>query len=227
MIKLSKRLQTIANYIEDENKIIDIGCDHAYLSIYLVLNKKNIKVIASDINQNAYNIALNNVKKEKLENIITLRLGNGLEVVSKDEIDTIIISGLGSMTIVGILKNGIDKLANIKTIIIQSNTDLYYLRKNITKLNYYIAKEETIKENGQYYTIIVFKKGNHHYSNDDLLFGPLSLKKDDQNFKNMTLENYQKLKKINENISSSKIIIKTKMYLKIKKVKKILKRLSS
>ena len=191
------------------------------------LNKKNIKVIASDINQNAYNIALNNVKKEKLENIITLRLGNGLEVVSKDEIDTIIISGLGSMTIVGILKNSIDKLANVKTIIIQSNTDLYYLRKNITKLNYYIAKEETIKENGQYYTIIVFKKGNHHYSNDDLLFGPLSLKKDDQNFKNMTLENYQKLKKINENISSSKIIIKTKMHLKIKKVKKILKRLSS
>ena len=227
MIKLSKRLQTIANYIEDGNKIIDIGCDHAYLSIYQTLNKKNIKVIASDINQNAYNIALNNVKNEKLENIITLRLGNGLEVVTKDEIDTIIISGLGSMTIVGILKNGIDKLANVKTIIIQSNTDLYYLRKNITKLNYYIAKEETIKENGQYYTIIVFKKGNHHYSNDDLLFGPLSLKKDDQNFKNMTLENYQKLKKINENISSSKIIIKTKMHLKIKKVKKILKRLSS
>ena len=227
MIKLSKRLQTIANYIEDGNKIIDIGCDHAYLSIYLALNKKNIKVIASDINQNAYNIALNNVKNEKLENIITLRLGNGLEVVTKDEIDTIIISGLGSMTIVGILKNGIDKLANVKTIIIQSNTDLYYLRKNITKLNYYIAKEETIKENGQYYTIIVFKKGNNHYSNDDLLFGPLSLKKDDQNFKNMTLENYQKLKKINENISSSKIIIKTKMHLKIKKVKKILKRLSS
>ena len=47
------------------------------------------------------------------------------------------------------------------------------------------------------------------------------------NFKNMTLENYQKLKKINENISSSKIIIKTKMHLKIKKVKKILKSLSS
>ena len=46
MIKLSKRLQTIANYIEDGNKIIDIGCDHAYLSIYLALNKKNIKVIA-------------------------------------------------------------------------------------------------------------------------------------------------------------------------------------
>ena len=74
------------------------------------------------------------------------------------------------MTIVGILKNGIDKLANVKTIIIQSNTDLYYLRKNITKLNYYIIKEEAIKENGQYYTIIVFKKGNHHYSNDCLLY---------------------------------------------------------
>ena len=76
----------------------------------LLKHKKNIKVIASDINQNAYNIALNNVKKEKLENIITLRLGNGLEVVTKDEIDTIIISGLGSMTIVGILKNGIESI---------------------------------------------------------------------------------------------------------------------
>lgn len=45
MIKLSKRLQTIANYIEDGNKIIDIGCDHAYLSIYLALNKKISKLL--------------------------------------------------------------------------------------------------------------------------------------------------------------------------------------
>ena len=46
MIKLSKRLEVVASFIQDNSKIIDIGCDHGLLSIYLAGIYKNIKIIA-------------------------------------------------------------------------------------------------------------------------------------------------------------------------------------
>ena len=134
MNKLSKRLEVISSFIEDNSRVIDIGCDHGLLSIYLVNKYKNIKVIASDINRNALDTAINNIKKEGLDSRIETRLGNGLDVVSSDEIDTIVIAGMGANTIVGILKYAPDKLVNVNNIIIQSNTDLYFLRKNVTKM---------------------------------------------------------------------------------------------
>ena len=48
---------------------------------------------------------------------------------------------MGANTIVGILKYSTSKLSNVNNIIIQSNTDLYFLRKNITSLGYYIEDE--------------------------------------------------------------------------------------
>ena len=108
MIKLSKRLSCIADYVDDNYSIVDIGCDHALLDIYLVQTRKNIKIIASDINQNALNNAILNIKKYKLENNITTVLSNGLDNIDMLGINTIVISGMGSHTIVGILYNNLN-----------------------------------------------------------------------------------------------------------------------
>ena len=122
MNKLSKRLEVVASYVEDNSKVIDIGCDHGFLSIYLAEKYKNIKIIASDINENALNSAIANIKEAKETKKIDVRLGNGLDVVANpSEIDTVVIAGMGSNTIVGILKYDREKLANVKNIIIQSN----------------------------------------------------------------------------------------------------------
>ena len=53
---------------------------------------------------------------------------------------------MGSNTIVGILKYARNKLTYVKDIIVQSNTDLYFLRKNIVSLGYYIADETLVKD---------------------------------------------------------------------------------
>ena len=170
MNKLSKRLQVVADYIEDNSKIIDIGCDHGLLSIYLANKYDNVKIIASDVNKNALGFAINNIEKSKLNDRIETRLGNGLDVVSADEIDTVIIAGMGSNTIVGILKYSRDKLVNVNNIIVQSNTDLYFLRKNITSIGYYIEEELLVEDKGIIYTVIKFKKGKKRYSYKELYF---------------------------------------------------------
>ena len=134
MIKISKRLEAISSLIPINSKIIDIGCDHAMLDIYLYQKGISNKIIASDINNNALNNAKNNIKKYKLDKHIKTRLGSGLEPLTKeDNIDTIIISGMGTYTITSFLKKDKNKLENINTLIIQSNTKLALLRKEIIK----------------------------------------------------------------------------------------------
>ena len=70
MINLSKRLKKIADYIPENSRIVDIGCDHALLDIYLVQTKKTNQIIASDINPNALKNAKKNIKKYNLEDKI-------------------------------------------------------------------------------------------------------------------------------------------------------------
>ncbi len=182
MNKLSKRLEVVSSYINDNSKIIDIGCDHGLLSIYLAKKYDNIKIIASDVNKNALGTAIENIKKEHLDGRIETRLGSGLEVVTPEEIDTVVIAGMGANTIVGILKYSKDKLINVKDIIIQSNTDLYFLRKNVTKLGYYIADETLVEDANIIYTVIKFSKGKKRYNYKELYLGPILIKKNDNLF---------------------------------------------
>lgn len=216
MIKLSKRLEAISSLVPNNSKIIDIGCDHGLLDIYLYQQKKCSKIIASDINESALNNAKENIKKNKLEQKIETRLGNGLDTLKEsDDINTIVISGMGAHTAVGILKNNLDKLKKINTIIIQSNTKLEFLRKEVTKLNYLIDDELLIEDNKKMYTIIKFVKGKRKYNKKELYFGPILLKK---NTKLFQINNQKELDKLNLLL---KMLPKNKMLDRCKIKKKI------
>lgn len=223
MNKLSKRLAVISSFIEDNSKVIDIGCDHGLLSIYLVNKYKNIRVIASDINKNALDTAINNIKKEGLDSRIETRLGNGLDVVSSDEIDTIVIAGMGANTIVGILKYAPDKLVNVNNIIIQSNTDLYFLRKNITSLGYYIEDEILVEDKNIIYTVIKFNKGKRRYNYKELYLGPVLTTKNNDLFEKKCNKELTTLKLILKNINSGHYLYRLKIKRNIKILEDVLK----
>lgn len=203
MNKLSKRLKAIANFVCDNTQIVDIGCDHGLLDIYLAKNRDNVKIIASDINQNALNNAVINVNKYKLNDIIECRLSDGLDKIGKDEINTIIISGMGAHTIVGILYKGMKKLKNVDNIIVQSNNNMDFLRYKLTKLGYYIIDECLVEDSKIIYTIIKFKKGFRIYSYKKLYFGPILLKKQDSLFKEKCLNDLEKLQTLYKLIPKS------------------------
>ena len=118
---LNKRLQTLSAFINDNEHVLDIGCDHGLLGIYLCLNRKNIKVISSDINEKPLQVAKDNVINYHLEKQIEVKLGDGLETISND-IDTIVISGMGATNIINILQN-INDYPNVKKLILSPNND--------------------------------------------------------------------------------------------------------
>ena len=217
MIKISKRLEAISSLIPVNSNVIDVGCDHALLDIYLYQNKISSKIIASDINKNALNNAIENIKKCHLEKYIETRLGEGLDTLTnEDNIDTIIISGMGTNTIIDILKSNQKKLANIKNIIIQSNTQVPILRKELTKLNYKIDNEIIIIDNKKTYIIIKFIKGYQKYTKKELYFGPILIKNNSKLFQEYTKKELTKLKLFLKMIPNNRSLERYKMKKEIR-----------
>lgn len=223
MSKLSKRLEVVASFIDDNDKsVIDIGCDHGLLSIYLANKFDNLKIIASDVNNNALESARRNVSKYKLEDRIDIRLGSGISVIKdKDDIDTIVIAGMGANTIIGFLKYSQDKLKNINKIIIQSNTDLYFLRKNMVGMGYYIDDEELVCDKNIIYTVIVFKKGRKRYSYKELYLGPILLKNNSSLFRDKCNKELKNNVMILNNIGSGHYLYKLKLKRNVNILKNI------
>lgn len=173
-MKINERLKLIGDLVEDKQTTLDIGCDHALLDIYLVKKNKNSKVIASDVKEGPLEQARLNIKREKLDNQIELRLGNGLDTYTND-INCVIISGMGGLNIIGILKNNLKIAKQIDTFILSPNNYLEEVKRFCCKIGFYIANEKLVKDKKFIYQVIVFKKGKKKYTNKEYFFGPILL----------------------------------------------------
>ena len=220
-MKISSRLKLIASFVDDNSHVIDVGCDHALLDIFLVQTKTNIKVIASDVNKGPLEGARKNISLYNLENKIEIKLDDGIRGINQDT-DTIIISGLGGETIIDILKEDISRLKNIKTIILSPHSDIYDVRKEIISLGYKIENEIFTYEQNKPYTIIKFIKGKENYTDDELYFGPIILKNRNEYFYKYYNELNKKNKKILENIPSNNILLKKEKEEEIFRIENIL-----
>ena len=175
-MKINDRLKKIGDLVEANSFCLDVGCDHALLDIYLVKKDKNIKAIASDVAEGPVDSAKQNIKRERLENKIEVRLGDGLDTYS-DEVNTIIISGMGGRNMIGIFKRHLEVLKKVDTIILSPNNYQIDVKRFLVSNGFYIENEEFVKDKKFIYQIIVFKKGKKHYTRKEFFFGPIYLEK--------------------------------------------------
>lgn len=183
-MKLTKRMQAIAKLVNKDEKVIDIGTDHAYVPIYLYLNNITHNITATDISKKVLENTYNNLKKYNLENEIKLIMSDGFENVN-DNYDIAIISGMGAHTIIKILSN--NTLPN--KLIIESNNEHYLIRKYLNEINYKLEKEYVILDNNKYYLIMYYIKGNEVLSKNDLLIG----KHNNKEYFDYLIDKYSKL----------------------------------
>ncbi len=101
---LSKRLSAAASLVSDGAIVADIGTDHAYIPINLVLSGKASYAIASDVNEGPIAIAKENIEKYGVSDKIAVRVTNGLDGIEQYKPDCILICGMGGELIVNILK---------------------------------------------------------------------------------------------------------------------------
>lgn len=160
------RIESIYSFIDKNDKVVDVGCDQAKLGIMLA--KSNIKSIASDISINVILRAKEDINKLGYSNYIDLRVSDGLSNIKEGEADTVVLSGMGTHTILEILNN--TKL-RFKKVITISNNYHDILRTKMNDLNYKIDRELIIKENNKYYNLILFKEGNNDLKRKEILLG--------------------------------------------------------
>lgn len=220
-MNLDNRLKRITDFIPSDSYILDVGCDHALLDIYLALNRNNVKLIASDINENPLKIAKENIKKYNLEDKITLEKADGVSKIN-DEVDTVVIAGMGTSTINDIINNDLKKLKNVKKIIISSHTSSFELRENMNKKGFKIIDEAVVFDKGKYYEIIVYSNGYEKLSKLDMKYGPIISKRKDEITKAYFNERYLKLIEIYKKIPNGNKKLKDDLNKKIKEIKKFL-----
>ena len=157
-MKINDRLKKVGDLVDTNSSILDIGCDHALLDIYLVNNKKVEKAIASDVKEGPLKNAKENLKKYQLEDKIELRLGDGLDTYT-DDIDTVIVSGMGGRTIIGMFKYKPSIVKKINTLILSPNNYQEDVRRFFTSIGFYIEEESLVKEGKIIYQIEKLKRG--------------------------------------------------------------------
>lgn len=180
-VELSKRMQAVADMVTPGNRVCDVGCDHGYVSIYLVQEGIAPKVLAMDVNKGPLMRAGEHVKRYEAEDYIELRLSDGLTAYRIGEADTLLCAGMGGRLMMDILDREPDKTKDFGELILQPQSDVKLFRKYLREKGYIIQKETMILEEGKYYPMMkVVLSGKvadetKDYELEDLL-GPLLLK---------------------------------------------------
>lgn len=155
MIKLSERLQKIADFIDPGESIADIGTDHGFLPIALWEQEKSPKVILSDINSGPLEKARYNISKHFPEKQFDIRIGNGIRTISPSEVDNIVIAGMGGLLIAEILGDDLEKSKSYKKLILQPRNAQNKLRAWLLENGFTICDEVLVRERKYLCEIIV------------------------------------------------------------------------
>ena len=129
-IRLDQRLTAIANLV-DYGKVADVGCDHGKLGYYLVSTDRASEVIATDISKPSLDKAKELAFENGVAHVMQTRLCDGLGAVCSEEVDTVIVAGLGGDVISGILQRAREEGKTFGSFILSPNTHPEKVRKEI------------------------------------------------------------------------------------------------
>ncbi len=150
---LSSRLGTVANLVCSGTKLVDIGTDHGYLPVKLLLDGEINSAIATDLREKPLNQAKKLAARYGVSDLISFRLGNGLSCVEKEETETVVIAGMGGETISAMLQDA-PWTKEETVLLVQPMTSIPKLRKWFQENGYNIRQELVAQEGKKFYVIL-------------------------------------------------------------------------
>ena len=178
-MQLSLRLSAIAEMVTQGNRLVDVGCDHGYLPVYLIQEKRIPSAIAADVGKGPLSRAQEHISQYGLDKYIETRLSDGLREIKKGEGDTLVIAGMGGPLMERILTDGKEALCGFKELILQPQSDIGHVRRFLFGNGYQIIREDSVLEEGKFYFIMKAVQGirNPVWTEEEIEFGGLLLEK--------------------------------------------------
>ena len=154
-LPISDRLLACANFVGRGDRVADIGCDHGYLSIYLLTQGIARSCIASDVNEGPLQSAQRNARKFGVANRIEFFQSDGVQNIPRD-FDCMVCAGMGADTIMSIIAHAYDDwLADSKyRLILQCQSKRPELRRWLYDKGFRINRETLAKDGKFVYSIM-------------------------------------------------------------------------
>lgn len=153
-LPMSERMLAVADMVTRGNRVCDVGCDHGYVSIYLVEQGISPMALAMDINKGPLALADKNIRERGLHNKIATRLSDGITEYTKDEADTLLIAGMGGPLICSILSKDRELTHSFKELVLSPQSEIMETRIFLSQEGYRIVDENMVYEDDKYYAII-------------------------------------------------------------------------
>ena len=127
-VQISRRLGAIADLVTQGNRLVDVGCDHGYLPVYLKLEGRIPSAIATDVAEGPLSRAREHIEQYGLGSYIETRRCDGLADVGHGEGNTLVIAGMGGPLMERILEDGRSIWDDFQEMILQPQSDIPHFR---------------------------------------------------------------------------------------------------
>ena len=152
-LPLSERLLACAGFISPGDRVADVGCDHGYLGIHLLMNGTADSVIASDVNEGPLQSAMRNAQKYGVADKMKFYLSDGVRNIPRD-FDSLVCAGMGGDTMIHILESA-PWLKNEKyRMILQCQSKTPMLRQYLSRQGWRITEETVLRDGRFLYTVM-------------------------------------------------------------------------
>lgn len=140
--------------VSPHSRVADIGCDHGYVSIYLIEKGIAEQVIAMDVKEGPLRRAREHIREAGFDAYIETRLSDGAAALLENEADTAVLSGMGGRLMVRILKEAAEKTGKFEELVLQPQSEIFKVREFLIEDGYRIVLEDMVLEEGKFYQVI-------------------------------------------------------------------------
>ena len=148
---LSNRMQALTDMVTPGTVITDVGCDHGFVSVYLVQRGLSPRVIAMDVRSGPLERAREHIREYGLQDRIETRLSDGLHGLKTGEANGMICAGMGGPLMEKILTEGREQAQGFAELILQPQSEIPHFRTFLMDEGYLLLDENIIYEEGKYY----------------------------------------------------------------------------
>ena len=153
MVPVSKRMKKIAEMVSAK-RVADIGCDHGFVSIYLIKEKDVDHVFAMDINDGPLKRAYEHVNEYGLRNRIEVIKSDGAKAIKPGEADGAVIAGMGGRLTERIILDSIDVFQKMDEMILSPQSEIDHVRRFLIQNGFDILDEDMVLDESKFYVII-------------------------------------------------------------------------